>query len=53
MRSITSSLPLRPRRVWVPLHDINFSQGQPVRKIAHLNDYAQQGWEGNVLAQAK
>ncbi|NXZ89327.1 linear amide C-N hydrolase [Serratia fonticola] len=40
-------------QVWIPLHDINFSQGQPVRKIAHLNDYAQQGWEGNVLAQAK
>ncbi|KAG4079225.1 hypothetical protein HA402_005634 [Bradysia odoriphaga] len=36
-------------QVWVPLHDINFSQGQPVRKIAHLNDYAQQGWEALVV----
>ncbi|AGB84689.1 MULTISPECIES: linear amide C-N hydrolase [Serratia] len=40
-------------QVWVSLHDINFSQGQPVRQIKHLNDYAQKGWEGNILAQAK
>lgn len=40
-------------QVWVSLRDINFNQGQPVRQINHLNDYAQKGWEGNVLAKAK
>ncbi|MFI8418412.1 linear amide C-N hydrolase [Serratia sp. NPDC078593] len=40
-------------QVWVSLRDIDFSQGQPVKKIKQLNDYAQKGWEGNILAQAK
>jgi len=40
-------------QVWVSLPEINFNAGQPVKKIEHLNDYAQKGWEGNVLAQAK
>ncbi|MBD1228082.1 linear amide C-N hydrolase [Xenorhabdus griffiniae] len=40
-------------QVWVSLHEIDFSQTQPVRKITHLNDYAQAGWEGNILAHAK
>lgn len=40
-------------QVWVDLKQINFSAGQPVKTISGLNDYAQKGWEGNILAQAK
>ncbi|EKT62500.1 linear amide C-N hydrolase [Providencia burhodogranariea] len=40
-------------QVWVPLKQINFAEGQPVKQIMHLNDYAQNGWEGNILSQAK
>lgn len=39
-------------QVWVKLNEINFDAGQPVREIKHLNDYAEKGWEGNVLAHA-
>lgn len=39
--------------VWIPLKDINFSAGQPILEIQHFNDYAQNGWEGNVLSKAK
>lgn len=42
-----------PSQVWVKLGDINFAADQPVRKIQHLNNYAEKGWEGNVLAQAQ
>jgi choloylglycine hydrolase len=40
-------------QVWVSLHAIDFSQGQPIRQIPHLNDYAQAGWEGDILAQSE
>lgn len=40
-------------QVWVSLKEINFTQGQPVREIKHLNDYMQKGWEGNVLTHAE
>lgn len=39
-------------QVWVNLHEINFAAGQPVLRIDHFNDYAQRGWEGNVLTHA-
>lgn len=40
-------------QVYVKLNQINFAAGQPVKTILHLNDYAQHGWEGNVLSKAK
>lgn len=42
-----------PSEVWVSLKEINFSEGNPVQEIKHLNDYALRGWEGNILSQAK
>lgn len=39
--------------VWVSLQDINFAKGQPVKQVEHLNDYAEKGWVGNILAKAK
>ncbi|BDH46971.1 choloylglycine hydrolase [Salmonella enterica subsp. enterica serovar Choleraesuis] len=39
-------------QVWIDLKQVNFSAGQPVKKISNLNDYAQKGWEGNILTKA-
>lgn len=41
-----------PSEVYLKLSEINFAAGQPEKRILHLNDYAQQGWEGNVLSRA-
>ncbi|MFG1175425.1 linear amide C-N hydrolase [Erwiniaceae bacterium CAU 1747] len=41
-----------PSEVMVKLKEINFSVGQPVKRIDHLQNYAQQGWQGNVLQYA-
>lgn len=42
-----------PSGVYVDLKEIDFSKGKPVCVIEHLNDYAQNGWQGNILNQAK
>lgn len=39
-----------PSSVWLSLKEINFSQGQAVKQIQHLNDYGKNGWEGNILS---
>ncbi|MGK0603393.1 linear amide C-N hydrolase [Yokenella regensburgei] len=41
-----------PSSVYIKLKDINFSVGQPVRRIIHVNDYGKKGWEGNILQHA-
>jgi len=40
-------------QVWVNLQQINFDAQQPVREVKHLVDYAQKGWEGNILSKAE
>lgn len=40
-------------QVWIKMQEINFAAGEPVKRIDHLNDYAQKGWEGNVLSRAQ
>jgi len=40
-------------QVWVSLDQIDFDAKQPVREIQHLGDYAQKGWEGNILSRAE
>lgn len=42
-----------PSEVYIKLSEVNFSVGQPEKRILHLNDYALHGWEGNILHQAK
>lgn len=42
-----------PSEVFVSLNEIDFSKGNPVLKVEHLNDYAMNGWEGNILSEAK
>lgn len=42
-----------PAIVYVRMSEINFNQGQPVKKIMHVNDYGKNGWEGNVLRYAQ
>lgn len=42
-----------PSEVFVSLKEIDFSEGSLVRVIEHINDYALNGWAGNILAQAK
>lgn len=37
--------------VFVPLSKVNFNKGQPVKRIEHIYNYAQKGWEGNLLQQ--
>lgn len=39
-------------QVQVNLKSINFSAGQPVKRIADLNNYAQKGWQGDILQYA-
>lgn len=41
-----------PSDVMVKLKEINFSVGQPVKRINHLQNYAQRGWQGNILKYA-
>ncbi|MEJ4047336.1 linear amide C-N hydrolase [Erwinia sp. SLM-02] len=41
-----------PSEVMVKLQEINFSAGQPVKRIDHLQNYAQKGWQGDVLKYA-
>ncbi|BDH45815.1 choloylglycine hydrolase [Salmonella enterica subsp. enterica serovar Choleraesuis] len=42
-----------PSAVYVKLSDIDFTTGQPVKRIIHFNDYGKNGWEGNILSHAK
>ncbi|HAT1680523.1 TPA: linear amide C-N hydrolase [Klebsiella oxytoca] len=35
--------------VFVPLSKINFSKGHSIKRIRHIYNYAQKGWEGNLL----
>lgn len=42
-----------PSEIFVSLNEIDFSQGNPVLVVEHINDYAQNGWSDNVLPQAK
>lgn len=37
--------------VYVKLQEIDFSAGQPVRQLDHLQHYAERGLQGNILAQ--
>lgn len=41
-----------PSSVYVKMQDIDFTKGQPVKKIQHINDYGKNSWEGNVLKYA-
>lgn len=41
-----------PSDVMVNLKAINFSVGQPVKRIDHLQNYAEKGWQGDVLRYA-
>lgn len=41
-----------PSEVMVNLKEINFSVGQPVKRIDHLQHYAEKGWQGNILQYA-
>lgn len=42
-----------PSEVYVSLKDIDFTEGNPILKVEHLNNYANNGWEGNILSKAK
>ncbi|MCV9910452.1 linear amide C-N hydrolase [Brucella sp. HL-2] len=37
-------------QVWLSLQEIDFSEGQSLRKINHFNNYAINGWEGNLIS---
>lgn len=41
-----------PSDVMVSLKEINFAAGQPVKRIDHLQNYAEKGWQGDVLKYA-
>ncbi|KAF1051198.1 MAG: Choloylglycine hydrolase [Stenotrophomonas maltophilia] len=39
--------------VMIDLKKVDFSAGQPVKRIDHLQHYAENGWQGDVLQYAK